>query len=48
MRSRLVRCFIFIAGLLGFTLLIGTVGFALIEGYSSSSWVSAQACKSSK
>ena len=34
MRSRLVRRFIFIAGLLGFTLLIGTVGFALIEGYS--------------
>src|ERR1700758_4381897 len=34
MRSRLVRRFIFIAGLLGFTLLVGTVGFRLIEGYS--------------
>ncbi len=34
MRSRLVRRFIFIAGLLGFTLLVGTIGFALIEGYS--------------
>ena len=34
MRSRLVRRFIFIAGLLGSTLLIGTVGFELIEGYS--------------
>ena len=34
MRSRLLRRFIFIAGLLSFTLLVGTVGFALIEGYS--------------
>ncbi|HEX3373072.1 MAG TPA: ion channel, partial [Edaphobacter sp.] len=34
MPRRLVRRFIFIAGLLGFTLLIGTVGFRLIEGYS--------------
>jgi voltage-gated potassium channel len=34
MRSRLLRRFIFIAGLLGFTLLVGTVGFRLIEGYS--------------
>src|SRR5258705_3465453 len=34
MHSRLVRRFIFIAGLLSFTLVVGTVGFELIEGYS--------------
>src|SRR5947209_12959843 len=32
--SRLLRRFIFIAGLLGCTLIVGTVGFRLIEGYS--------------
>src|SRR5258705_2542045 len=34
MHSRLVRRFIIIAGLLSFTLVVGTVGFELIEGYS--------------
>src|SRR5258708_28756365 len=34
MRTRLVRRFTFIAALLSFTLVVGTVGFALIEGYS--------------
>src|SRR4051794_22251930 len=34
MPSRLLRRFIFIAGLLGFTLVVGTVGFRLTEGYS--------------
>src|SRR5260370_14399273 len=35
MNRRLVRRFILIAGLLCFTLVVGTVGFELIEGYSS-------------
>jgi voltage-gated potassium channel len=34
MPSRLLRRFIFIAGLLGFTLIVGTISFRLIEGYS--------------
>ena len=34
MNSRLVRRFLFIAGLLCFTLVVGTVGFEVIEGYS--------------
>jgi voltage-gated potassium channel len=34
MHSRLVRRFLLIAGLLSFTLVVGTVGFELIEGYS--------------
>jgi voltage-gated potassium channel len=34
MNRRLVRRFILIAGLLCFTLVVGTVGFELIEGYS--------------
>jgi voltage-gated potassium channel len=34
MHSRLVRRFFFTAGLLCFTLVVGTVGFELIEGYS--------------
>jgi voltage-gated potassium channel len=34
MNSRLVRRFILIAGLLSFTLVVGTVGFEMIEGYS--------------
>lgn len=34
MASRLIRRFIFIAGVLGFTLALGTAGFRIIEGYS--------------
>ncbi len=34
MSSRLVRRILLIAGLLGITLLIGTIGFVLIENYS--------------
>ena len=34
MNSRLVRRFVLIAGLLCFTLVVGTVGFEVIEGYS--------------
>jgi voltage-gated potassium channel len=34
MQSRLVRRFVLIAGLLCFTLVVGTVGFELIDGYS--------------
>jgi voltage-gated potassium channel len=34
MPSRLIRRVIVIAGLLGFTLILGTAGFQLIEGYS--------------
>ncbi|HLJ16898.1 MAG TPA: hypothetical protein VKV15_20560 [Bryobacteraceae bacterium] len=34
MDRRLVRRIVFVAGLLALTLLIGTVGFRLIEGYS--------------
>jgi voltage-gated potassium channel len=34
MNSRLVRRFLLIAGLLCFTLVVGTVGFEVIEGYS--------------
>ena len=34
MHSRLVRRFLLIAGLLCFTLVLGTVGFEVIEGYS--------------
>ena len=33
MHSRLVRRFLLIAGLLGFTLVVGTVGFKLIDLY---------------
>ncbi len=34
MNSRLIRRFLLIAGLLCFTLVVGTVGFEVIEGYS--------------
>src|ERR1700730_7101730 len=34
MHSRLVRRVVLIAGLLCFTLVVGTAGFVLIEGYS--------------
>jgi voltage-gated potassium channel len=34
MNSRLVRRFVLIAGLICFTLVVGTVGFEVIEGYS--------------